>query len=579
MECGKLLVGFGVYLNTASQQLDDVCNDVVLENFSVICFQAVQNLATHRNDRLKLRISCHFYRAQCGITLHNIQFPTGKVFAAAIDKLRNHIGHINGSGELFCHVQTGALCALPTALIHQNLLCNFICLVRIFHEIDFQLVLEELRHCLVDKFIGDRLFGLVLVARLSGEAGGNQNQASLDISECDFRLVFQILSILSQVAVDLRHKRLLNRLFRRTAVLQPAGVMVVLNLLNAVGKCQRNIQLDFVHRLVTAILSLTLAAPVLDGSQCSISCNLLHIIGDAILIQVLLFRERTIGFLITVDKQQIWVYHSLSPEDVAVIFFRNVDLRENLQIRLPMCPCSRLLLLCGSFLQSAYILPLFKVQVVLISISHNLHIHIGRGKLCGTKAKSVQSKRIGVVIIICVIFSAGIQFTVHQFPVIPVLILVEIHRTSTAEILHLYRMILIPCDNDLIAIASTSFINGIRDHFKYGMGTSIRSIRAKNNSRTLSYLIRSFQHCNAFIIVALFFRHTLVLSSRKCQTCRCKSAEKEKASFQARFFIETFLSYHILLKKSSFLLHHKIIHCLSLISASKIVDFLKIHTI
>ena len=79
---------------------------------------------------------------------------------------------------------------LAALLVHQHLLGQLHRLVGLFDEVHFQVVLEELRHGLLNELVGDGFFRLVLVARLRGERTGDENQAVLHVGEGDLALAF-----------------------------------------------------------------------------------------------------------------------------------------------------------------------------------------------------------------------------------------------------------------------------------------------------------------------------------------------------------------------------------------------------
>ena len=253
-------------------------------------------------------------------------------------------------------------------------------------------MLEEVGHCLIDKLIGYRLFRLVLIACLCGKAGRNQNQTGFHVLKFQLGLIFQILVVLPQVGVDLRDERLFYRLIRRTAVFQPAGIVIVFQTLYLVGKCQCHAQLYFISRLIFTVTALSLAAPVLNGSQRIFPGDFLYIVSNAVFIEVLLFCKGAVLFFLSVEKQQIRVYNCLSAERVAKIVIGNLDLCKYVQVGQPVCPCSGLFFLCRFFLQTAYIDAFFKVQIILITVTKNFYVHIGRRKLCCTQSQTVQAQ-------------------------------------------------------------------------------------------------------------------------------------------------------------------------------------------
>ena len=57
-------------------------------------------------------------------------------------------------------------------------------------------MLEKIGHALINKFIGNRLFGLVFIGGLGGKGGRHQHQAILYVGKVDFALIFQVFATL-----------------------------------------------------------------------------------------------------------------------------------------------------------------------------------------------------------------------------------------------------------------------------------------------------------------------------------------------------------------------------------------------
>ena len=99
------------------------------------------------------------------------------------------------AGELLLHVQAGLLRLLPAALVQQHLFADLLRVKGVFNKVDLQVAPQELRHGLLDEFVGDGLLGLVLVAGLGGEVVGHQHQAVLDVRPGDLALALLILPL------------------------------------------------------------------------------------------------------------------------------------------------------------------------------------------------------------------------------------------------------------------------------------------------------------------------------------------------------------------------------------------------
>ena len=115
------------------------------------------------------------------------------------------------------------------ALVDEHLLGDAVGLRLVLDEIDLKLLLEEIRHRALDEAVVDRLLGLVFVGGLRGKTVRHQNEAVLHVLELDGALVLLILADLLDVGVDGVDEGAARGLVRRAAVLQPGGVVVVLD--------------------------------------------------------------------------------------------------------------------------------------------------------------------------------------------------------------------------------------------------------------------------------------------------------------------------------------------------------------
>ena len=124
----------------------------------------------------------------------------------------------------------------PAALVHQHLLGDLLRIEVVLDEVNLQIRPQELRHGLLHELVGDGFFRLVLVAGLGREVVGDEDQAVLNILPCDLAFVFLIFVLIPQVLIYCGDKSVFCCLFRRAAMLQPGGVVVVLDDLHLVGK-------------------------------------------------------------------------------------------------------------------------------------------------------------------------------------------------------------------------------------------------------------------------------------------------------------------------------------------------------
>ena len=131
--------------------------------------------------------------------------------------------------ELFFDVKPRFFGCFTAPLVNQELLGDLIGLRLVFDEINLQLTAEKFRHGLLDEFVRDGFLRLVFIRGLRGKAIGDENQAVLNIDETDFAFVFLIFVRFFQKCVDLGDKSAFRRLFGCAAMLQPGGIMIVLD--------------------------------------------------------------------------------------------------------------------------------------------------------------------------------------------------------------------------------------------------------------------------------------------------------------------------------------------------------------
>ena len=246
---------------------------------------------------------------------------------------------------------------------------------------------------------------------------------------------------------------------------------------------------------------------MLYGGENVLPGNLCHIVGYAVfIVKFRLFKVSSL-VLYAEEKKDSRIYYRLTFQDIKEKFPGDVYVRENLQIWSPACFRAGLLLFAGFFFQSADVVSLFKVEVIFIPVANDLDVHKLRGKLCRTKSQTVESERIFVGFSVGVVFSAGVKLAVYKLPVVAFFVVVEVNGAASSEILHFYVVIAVVCYDDLIAEACPGLVYGVGNNLKDGVFAAVKTVRAKNNRRTFTNLIRTFQHSDAVVSVILFLSH------------------------------------------------------------------------
>ena len=143
-------------------------------------------------------------------------------------------------------------------------------------------------------------------------------------------------------------------------------------------------------------------------------------------------------------------------------------------------------------MQTAHILALFKVELILKAIPIDGGVKIFAGVLGGTGAKAVKAQGVLIVLPLRIILAAGVQLTKHQLPVVAPFLLVPVHRTTPSKVLHLNGVVGKAGDNDQLAVAFPGLVDGVGHDLKYRMLTAVQPVRAEDDPRTLSDTVRPF---------------------------------------------------------------------------------------
>ena len=403
---------------------------------------------------------------------------------------------------------------LPALLVHQHLLADLLGLVRLFQEVDFQVVLEEVGHGLGDELVGDGLFGLVLVAGAGGKAGRHIHQAVLDVLEADRALPFLVHPLVLQVFVDLVDKGGADGVLGAAAVLQPGGVVVELQQLDLVGKAEGRAHPHLVVGLVLPVAAGGLRLAGEHRGQGVAAGGLPDVVRDAVLVAVALLPGLAGGgvglLLVGKGQRQPRVDHRLAAQHIFIVAGRHVDVGEHLVVRLPVDDAAGAAALVGLLFQAAHVLAPGKVQMVVEAVPVDVGGHPGRSVLGGAQAQAVQPQAELIVVLALAVFAAGVHLAEQQLPVVAALAAVPVHRHPAAKVLHPDAAVLAAGDMDHLAVAVPGLVDGVGDDLKDGVGAAVHPVRAKNDRRPLAHPVGAFQGSNALVAVFLFFCHVVL---------------------------------------------------------------------
>ena len=369
---------------------------------------------------------------------------------------------------------------LTALLVHQHLLADLLGLLRLFKEVDLQIMLEEISHSLRDELVRDGLLGLVLVAGAGGEAGRDVDQAVLHILEADGALALLIEVLVLQVFVDLVDKSRADGVLGAAAVFQPGGVVIVFQQLHLIGEAEGSAHPHLIIRLILTVTAGGLAFAAEHRGQGILSCHLLHIVGDAVLVAPALLPGLAGGgvLLLFVRKVQgqARVDHGLTAQHILVVAAGHVNVRKHLIVGLPVDDAAGTAALVGLLLQAAHVLALFEVEVVMKAVAVDIGGHPGRGVLGGAQAQAIQAQAELVVVLALTVFAARVHLTEQQLPVVAALAVVPVHGHTAAKILHDHAAVLAAGHIDGIAVAIAGFIDGVGDDLKNRVGAALHAV-------------------------------------------------------------------------------------------------------
>ena len=152
---------------------------------------------------------------------------------------------------------------------------------------------------------------------------------------------------------------------------------------------------------------------------------------------------------------------------------------------------------------------MLEMQRVAEPVALDLDVHVLGRVLRRARAKAVEPQRI----VVGIVFSAGIQLAEDQLPVEAFLLGVVIHRHTAAEVLHLDGAVLVPRDDDMVAVARTRFVDGIRQDLEHGVLAPLQPVGAEHDPRALAHAVGALERRDAGIIVDRLFCCHLVASS------------------------------------------------------------------
>ena len=289
--------------------------------------------------------------------------------------------------------------------------------------------------------------------------------------------------------------------------------MIVFQTAQIAREAQRRRDLYLIFRLVRAVAAAALRLPVLRHGEGVAVRQLRDVVEDAVLIAELRRLELAAG-LIAEAERHARIDDGLPLERVKIILHGDVDVREDLEVRLPVEQRAGLFAVGGLFLHLAVDLALFEVEVIFEAVAEDPRVEILRGILRGAGAEAVQAEAVFIIFAgVVVVFAARVHLAEDQLPVVALLLLVPVHRAAAAEVLDLDAAIGVARDDDELAIALARLVNGVRQDLKHGVLAAVQPVGAKNDRGALANALRAFERGNALVAVCLLFGHNVPRSA------------------------------------------------------------------
>ena len=241
--------------------------------------------------------------------------------------------------------------------------------------------------------------------------------------------------------------------------------MVELNVGQLLAEAEGSGDFQLHLRPVLRIPAPALRLPVYGHSKGIVPYQLFHVLTDTVGIAEFLGLKLA-PHLIAEAEGNALVDHGLTAQDIPEILHRNVDLRKDLLVRLPVEERAGLFPVCWLLFQAAHVPALFKMEIIPVAVPADGGVKEFRGVLGGAGAQAVQAQGILVVFAILTVFAAGVHLAEHQLPVVALLPFIVIHGAAPAEVLHFHAEVLIAGYNDSVTIALSGLINGVGENLK-----------------------------------------------------------------------------------------------------------------
>ena len=248
---------------------------------------------------------------------------------------------------------------------------------------------EELRHCVLHKFVRDGLFRLILIGGLRRKAVCHQHQTVGHVLKRDLRFRLRVFVRRLEIRVDGVDEGVFGRLLRRAAILEPRRVVIELQAVDLIGKAHRRRNFHLVFRLILAVAALALSLPELRHRERLILGQLADIIENAVFIVKVRRLEFSGRGLVAESERHARVHDCLPLERIFVILLGNIDIRKHVEIGKPAERRAGLFPVGGLLFELPDNFAPLKVERVFKPVAPDHGVKIARGILRRARAEAV----------------------------------------------------------------------------------------------------------------------------------------------------------------------------------------------
>jgi hypothetical protein len=129
----------------------------------------------------------------------------------------------------------------------------------------------------------------------------------------------------------------------------------------------------------------------------------------------------------------------------------------------------------------------------------------------GAETVKTERKLVGTAAGVVVIFTACVELTVNELPVVAVVFFVVVQRNAASSVLNLYGMVAVSGDGDNVTVALSRLVNGVGEDLEKGVATALKAVGAEDYRGTFADSVSALQLFDGLVVIVIcrcaFFCH------------------------------------------------------------------------